>query len=143
MNRSLMPFAVGLMALTLASPIFAQDSLLTSPLPGEFEVRRASARPATRAMQLLYACAMDDYITVHKEALERLPPALRSITDRKDTAIYAFRNYKLQYPNDSPDDNAQQIQNDLTKLRRFRDSGYRGAYAKELEEFIKALEAKV
>ena len=119
-----------------------QGSFIDS-IPGEFEVRRASTRPATRAMQLLYACAIDDYAAKHREDLERLPYALRCVRDNETSAIQAFRNYTVQYPKFSPDGDAAKTSSDVKALRWLQDSGYKGTYAKELEDFIKLLESKV
>jgi hypothetical protein len=106
-------------------------------LEGDFQIRRASARPAARTYFLIYAAALDRYAIENKDVLASHPPLARLVQDAKSRALLTFDRYSEMISGGFAP--IVDRKSELADLERFVASGYSGDFKPRLKAYMEEL----
>lgn len=115
------------------------DRGLDGFLPGQDEIELASARPAARAYFLLYAAALDQYVTDHASIFASEPVLARMVQTKFRDTHSAFSDYKTQFfPSVPPivDPNREAMDLRIFLKRGYNGSGYKGRLLNEIQTYL-------
>lgn len=111
-------------------------------LPGQIEIELASVRPAPRAYFLLYAAALDQYVSDHASIFASEPVLARMVQTEFRTAHSTFTNYPAfvhsEPPSVDPNREAAVLRNFLK--RGYNGSAYTGRFLNEIQAYLIVLD---